>query len=83
MEKQNQLGEYLREVANERNLSLRNFADVLGLSHAYIGKLMSGIDPRSKKKINPSISVVIQIADSLDMPRIDLFRRCGYLDKER
>ena len=83
MEKQNRLGEYLKEISVERNLSLRNFADVIGLSHSYIAKLISGIDPRTKKKINPSISVLIQIADSLDVSRIDLLRRCGYLDKEK
>ena len=81
MEKQNQLGKYLREVATERNLTLRDFADVVGVSHAYIAKLIHGIDKRSNKSISPTIRTLLQIADSLDMPRIEFFHRCGYLDK--
>ena len=82
MEKQNQLGEYLREVAVERNLTLRSLAYVVGLSHAYIAKLIHGVDKRSNKRVNPTINVLLQIADSLDVPRIDLLQRCGYLDEE-
>ena len=77
----NKLGALLKRVANERQFSLRDFAKVSGISHAYINKLMAGVDPRSKKRISPSIGVLFKIADALEMPRIEFLQQCGYLDK--
>ena len=76
----NKLGELLKKVAAEKQLSLRDFAKVLGISHAYINKLMAGIDPRSKKLISPSIGVLLKIADALEIPRVEFLQQCGYLD---
>ena len=77
----NKLGKLLREIANERQLSLRDFAKILGISHAYVNKLMVGVDPRSKKRISPTIDTLFKIADALKIPRIEFLQQCGYLEK--
>ncbi|MCL2674157.1 MAG: helix-turn-helix domain-containing protein [Defluviitaleaceae bacterium] len=77
----NKLGELLKQTAGEKQLSLRNFAKSLGISHAYLNKLMAGVDPRSKKKISPTITTLLKIADALETPRAEFLRQCGYPDK--
>ena len=77
----NKLGSFLKKVASEKQLSLRDFAKILGISHAYINKLMAGIDPCSKKRISPSIGILLKIADALEIPRIEFLWQCGYLDR--
>jgi len=79
----NTLSKFLKETAKERRLSLRQFADVVGISHAYVNKLMTGIDPRSNKPISPTIDVLFKIADALEVPRIEFLRQCGYLDAQK
>ena len=76
----NKLGVFLKKIAYDRQLSLRDFAKVLGISHAYINKLMAGVDPRSNKQISPSINVLLKIADALEIPRVEFLQQCGYLD---
>lgn len=80
-EHSSKLGNLLKKTAKEKQLSLRNFAKVLGISHAYISKLMAGVDPRSKKPIIPSIDVILKIADALKIPRLEFLQQCGYLDE--
>ena len=77
------LSEVLKRIAHERQLSLRRFAETVGISHSYISKLMSGVDSRSKKPTHPSIDVVLRIADALEVPRIEFLRQCGYLDESQ
>jgi len=77
----NKLGNLLKQIAREKQLSLRDFAKILGISHAYVSKLIAGIDPRTNNQINPTITVLLKIADALEIPRIDFLQQCGYLDK--
>ena len=75
------LGKVLREIANDRNLSLRDFANIVGVSHVHIRRLMTGTDPCNNKPFNPSIYLLLKIADKLEIPRVDFLQQCGYLDK--
>ncbi|MCL2852017.1 MAG: helix-turn-helix transcriptional regulator [Defluviitaleaceae bacterium] len=81
MENNNSLSNLLIEIAQERQFSLRAFAKVLGISHAYIGKLMAGVNHRSNRKISPTIDTLLKIADALEIPREEFLRKCGYFDK--
>ena len=74
------LSKFLKETANEKQLSLRDFAKILGISHAYVDKLMAGVDPRTKRPVSPTISTLLKIADALEIPRTEFLRQCGYLD---
>lgn len=82
MENSSSLSEFLKKTASENQLSLREFAKVLGISHAYIGKLMAGVDPRTNNPISPTISVLIKIADALEIPLVEFLWQCGYLDNQ-
>ena len=75
------LAAFLRKTALERQLSLRDFGTILGMSHAYVGKLMRGVDSRTSKPVSPTIDTLLKIADALEIPRIEFLRQCGYLDK--
>ena len=77
----NKLGNFLKRMAREQKLSLRDFAKILGVSHAYVGKLMSGVDPRTNKPVSPTINTLLKIADALEIPRAEFLRQCGYLDQ--
>jgi len=76
----NKLGELLKKTAHDRQLSLRGFAAILGVSHSYVKKLMDGTNIRSNKPVNPSIDALLKIADALEIPRVEFLRQCGYLD---
>ena len=60
MENNNTLSEFLKRTACERQLSLRDLANILGISHAYVLKLMAGVDSRNNKSISPSIDMLIR-----------------------
>lgn len=73
------LGDILRTKRESMGLSLRDFANICGLSHAYISKLEGG-DPKTKKEIMPSISSLEKLAPVLSMSMEDLLREIGYID---
>ena len=39
---ENTLGKYLHEEREKRNMSLREFSELLGISHTYLKKLETG-----------------------------------------
>jgi len=80
MENHNTLSMVLRKTAQEKQLSLREFAGILGVGHVHISKLMAGIDPSSNKPISPTIDTLLKIADALEIPRAEFLRQCGYID---
>jgi len=81
MENSRTLSGLLKKIALERQLSLRALAKILGVSHAYVNKLIVGVDPRSNKPVSPTIVTLFKIADALEIPRAEFIRQCGYLDK--
>jgi len=81
MKNNENLAAFLRKTALERQLSLRDFANILGVSHSYVDKLMRGVDNRSNKPVSPTIDMLLKIPDALGIPRIEFLRQCGYLDK--
>lgn len=76
------LGEIIKKYREENNLSLREFAEKCGLSHAYIAKLEEGKDPRSGKNIEPTIDTVKKISEAMNMPLDKLLKAIGYLDTD-
>ena len=78
--KQNKLAKLLRQMRLEANMSLRQFGEYLGISHAYLDKLEKGIDHRTGKAIAPTIEVLRVLARNLNMPARVFFKLCGYFD---
>lgn len=75
-----ELGEFIKKYREENDLSLREFANKSGLSHAYIAKLESGIDPRSGKKVEPTLDTIKKIADATDTQLIEVLKLMGYVE---
>ena len=76
----NNLPDVLRQLRRERGLSLRNFSDVVGISHAYLNKLEKGEDYRTGKPIAPTIDTLVKISEGLGIPTKKFLNMCGYFE---
>jgi transcriptional regulator with XRE-family HTH domain len=75
----NGLGEYLLNERKKRNMSLREFADLIGISHTYLKKLETGINPNTGKPVSPTIEMLSDISKSLHVSLEYLLEMSGYL----
>lgn len=73
----NKLGELVKKKRESMNMSLRNFSKICGISHAYIKNIEDG-DPRTGKKIVPSLSSIEKLAPILGMTLGQLLNEIGY-----
>lgn len=76
------LGDFIRNYRDDNDLSLRDFANKSGLSHAYIAKLESGIDPRSGKKVEPTMDTIKRIAKATDTSIVEILKEIGYINNK-
>ena len=79
MSNNNGLGEYLLNERKKRNMSLREFADLIGISHTYLKKLETGINPNTGKPVSPTIEMLSDISKSLHVSLEYLLEMSGYL----
>lgn len=71
------LSELIKTYRQQNNISLRDFAQQCGLSHAYIDKLEKGVDSRNGREVRPSISTLQKIANAMNEPLEDLLKYLG------
>ncbi len=76
------LANVLKNIRLARGLSLRDFSDRLGISHAYLSKLEKGLDPRTKKYIAPTMETLTKIAEGLDIPTDRFLEMCGFFGEQ-
>lgn len=76
----NNLGKYLQNERKKRNMSLREFAKYLGISHSYLSKLENGVDSRTGKPVSPTIEILIDISKALHISLEYLLEMAGYLE---
>ncbi|MGN0938489.1 MAG: helix-turn-helix domain-containing protein [Selenomonas sp.] len=62
-----QLGDWIKSYRKAQGLSMQRFADLCGFSKAYIGQLEKGINPKTGKKISPTMQTFTKIANSVGM----------------
>lgn len=67
------LGQYVRQYREEHNLSQRKFAEMCGLSNAYISILEDGKSPKTGKDLIPKIDSLLRIANAMNITLDDLF----------
>ena len=72
------LGEFLTSERKKRDLSLRDFADELGISHTYLQNLEKGSDPRTGNPVSPTVEKKELISKSLDVSLDFLIKLAGY-----
>lgn len=75
---ENGLGKFLQNYRKEHDLSLRDFAEKLGISHSYLNRLENGYDIRSGKPVTPTVETLQQIARSLNMDLGEILEISGY-----
>ena len=80
MNNERTIGSLLKRIAVERKLSFRALSSVLGISERYLDHLLNFEAGGSKKRVNPEINRLLNMADALEIPRTEFLRLCGYLD---
>lgn len=75
----NELGQFIKSKRREQGLSLRELADLCGMSHSYIYCIEKGRDPKTKKPISPTIDALAKIARGLNISLDELLYNAGYL----
>lgn len=74
----NKLGDLLIKLRGEK--TLREVAELTGISHGYIGMLERGYDNRTKKPINPSPEILRKLSLAYNFPYDILMFVAGYLE---
>ena len=59
------LGAKIKRFRNERKLTMQQLADLSGKSKGYISMLEKGINPQTKKPLEPSLEAIQSIAKAL------------------
>jgi SOS regulatory protein LexA len=75
-EKEKLFGEYLKQLRNERRLSLRQLEKLSGVSNAYLSLLERG------KKGIPSPDILKKIHGPLDVSYDELMEKAGYISSD-
>ncbi len=73
------LAALLASYLKENDLTLREFAEIANLSHAYIDRLSKGKNPQTGKIIEPTMLTLQQLAVAMNMSLVDLLVKCDYL----
>jgi len=74
------VGIVLERLREERNISWTELSKKMGVRRCYLYKLRRGVDARSVKPISPTISILLDIADALEISRAEFLRQCGYIE---
>jgi len=67
MNDSNNLGKFIKKLRVEKDLSLRELAELTSLSHSYLNNLENGSDPRSGKPLSPSIPTLEKLSVGLNV----------------
>lgn len=61
------LGDIIKQYRTQHQLSLQDFADLIGSSRSYIHMLEKNVNPTTNKPINPSIETLKLLAQAMHM----------------
>lgn len=61
----NYLGSFIKQKRG--NMSLREFANLIGISHSHLDSIEKGYDPKTGKPVNISLEVLNKLAKVLDV----------------
>lgn len=71
------IGEYLRKLRQERNLSAREAAKRIGISYTRLQELEAGTSRTTGKATSPTTDVLIKIAKGYEQPLPLLLQMAG------
>lgn len=69
------IGDFIKKYRQEHNMSMQNFANITGLSKAYVGMLEKIYNPKTNQPISPSIDKLNQIAKGIGITLDDLLQQ--------
>lgn len=72
----NALGKAIREARG--NLSLRDYAKKVGISHTHLDSIEKGYDPRTGKPVTISLETFIKLSDATGIPLEELLFMLKY-----
>lgn len=72
------LGEMLKTIRKELDLSLRDASNKIGISHNYLSILEKAKDPRSNAPIKPTIDTIKLISEAYNIDINLLLKLSGY-----
>jgi transcriptional regulator with XRE-family HTH domain len=75
------LSEIISNYMFENKLSQREFAKLASISHTYVAKLQTGIDPRTGKQIEPTLDVIEKLANAMQISLYELFIELGKFEE--
>lgn len=61
------LGDIIKQYRTQHQLSLQDFADLIGSSRSYIHMLEKNVNPTTNKPISPSIETLKSLAQAMQM----------------
>lgn len=61
------LGEIIKQYRDEHQMSLQDFANLIGTSRSYIHMLEKNVNPSTNKPISPSIETLKSLAKAMNM----------------
>lgn len=67
-------------MRQNKQLALRDVAEISGLGHTYIRDLELGINRKTGKNITPSSETIKKIAEAYDLDYYDLLDKAGIID---
>lgn len=73
--KANEFGKYIRELRNNRELTIRQLELYSGVSNSYLSQLENG------KRGIPSPDILKKLSKGLKHPYNDLLEKAGYIDE--
>ena len=76
------IGKVIKEYRKKHELSLREFAEMCKLSHAYIDKLENGKDPITGKDVTPTMRTIELISNAMGLKKEDFMRMAGYISDD-
>lgn len=68
----NSLGEYVKSRRQSMGMSLREFADICGISHTHVDSIEKGFDVRSGREVNPTSATIRKLAAALGVSEGEL-----------
>ena len=82
------LGDIIKQYREEHQMSLQDFANLIGTSRSYIHMLEKNVNPSTNKPISPSIETLKQLAKAMNKDLESLLKQLNtdqkiYLDEEK
>lgn len=83
MGKETEFGSFIRELRDERRMSLRGAAKAIGIGHMRLDELERGVSRTTGRPTRPRRELLSRLAEVYEVPHDALLERAGYAREER